>query len=258
MTTSGFLSVERRGPVAVVRMDRPPVNAFDRSAAQEILRWTADATADDDLRAVVWHGGRHFAAGADIAHLRAMGFEEISGWNALLQASFTSVAALPVPVVAAVTGYALGGGLELALCADYRVAAAGAKVGLPEVQLGIVPGSGGTQRLTRLVGRSRAKELILSGRTVGVEEAFGLGIVDEVVEDADRALARATELAEAFARGPRHAVRAIKQLVDAAEPPLEPGLALERATIAGLFATEDKRRGMESFLRDGPGHAEFT
>jgi enoyl-CoA hydratase/carnithine racemase len=184
-----------------------------------------------------------------------MGYEEIVSWNRRLQRLLTSVAELPVPVVAAVTGNALGGGLELALCADYRVAGRASKLGLPEVQLGIMPGSGGTQRLTEIVGRSRAKELLMTGRRLSADEALELGIVDEVVEPSATS-ERAFEVVRSFCAGPRFAVRALKEAVDHAGD--RAGFALERALIAGLFATRDREIGLRSFLDDGPGRARFT
>jgi enoyl-CoA hydratase/carnithine racemase len=251
-----LVSVDRQGAVATLLLDAPPLNAFDTAMRDALAAAVRDIDADPGVRAVVLTGGEKvFAAGADIQALLAMDFVDIVDWNARLQRTFTSVADLPMPVVAAINGYALGGGLELALCADYRVAGERAAVALPEVTLGIMPGSGGTQRLTEIVGRSRAKELIMTGRRLRSAEAHELGIVDEVV--AGSATDRAHELAARFAAAPRHAVRAIKQAVDQAGGAREAGLALERSLIAGLFATPDRTTGMQSFLTDGPGHARF-
>lgn len=244
--------------VAVIRLDRPPLNSFDDDMAADLRDCVTHLAQDDSVRAcVLWGGPKNFAAGADIARLAAMDFEEVVLWNARLQATFTAVSQLPFPVIAAVTGYALGGGLELAMCADYRIGSETARVGQPEVKLGIIPGSGGTQRLTRIVGRSRAKELLMTGRTIDAPESHRLRILDEVLPS-EEVLDRAVELATALAQGPRLAIRAIKEAVDAAEPPLEPGLSLERSLIAGLFATRDKDTGMSSFLENGPGKARFV
>ncbi|MET9994997.1 enoyl-CoA hydratase/isomerase family protein [Streptomyces mutabilis] len=249
--------VERDGAVTTVWLDAPPLNPINTDLREALAGVVADIAADPTVRAVVLAGGeRAFAAGADITGLAAMSYPEILEWNARLQRVFTSVAELPQPVVAALRGYALGGGLELALCADYRIAAENAVVGLPEVQLGIMPGSGGTQRLTEIVGRSRAKELMMTGRRVDAGEALELGIVDEVLP-AEEVHDRATGYARRLARGPRLAIRAIKQAVDEAAGATSTGLALERTLLAGLFATEDRARGMRSFLEHGPGHAEF-
>jgi enoyl-CoA hydratase/carnithine racemase len=226
-----------------------------RQALEEAVR---DIEGDPGVRAAVVTGGeRVFAAGADLKELATMDFAAVVEWNGRLQRAFTSVAELGIPVVAAMNGYALGGGLELALCADYRIAADDAVIGLPEVTLGIMPGSGGTQRLTEIVGRSRAKEMIMTGRRVRSAEALSLGIVNEVVPAA-RVQERARAFAGQLAAGPRIALRSIKQAVDHAAGPHPQGLALERSLIAGLFATEDRTIGMRSFLEDGPGHARFT
>jgi enoyl-CoA hydratase/carnithine racemase len=174
-----------------------------------------------------------------------------------LQSAFTAVARIPKPVVAAVTGYALGGGCELALCADFRVCGDNAKLGQPEILLGVIPGAGGTQRLPRLIGPARAKELIFTGRFVGAEEALRIGLVDQVVP-ADDVYATAREMAARFVGGPALALRAAKEAVDRGlESDLETGLQLERLQFAGLFATEDRRIGMESFAANGPGKAVF-
>jgi enoyl-CoA hydratase/carnithine racemase len=251
-----LVSIERQGAVATLLLDAPPLNPFDTAMREALAAAVREIDADPTVRAVVLTGGEKvFAAGADIQALLAMDFVDIVDWNARLQRTFTAVAELPVPVIAAINGYALGGGLELALCADYRVAGERAALGLPEVTLGIMPGSGGTQRLTEIVGRSRAKELIMTGRRLKAEEALELGIVDEVVPGSSTG--RAHELAARLAAGPRHAIQAIKQAVDQAGGAHEAGLALERSLIAGLFATPDRRTGMQSFVTDGPGRARF-
>ncbi|HWD01414.1 MAG TPA: enoyl-CoA hydratase/isomerase family protein [Amycolatopsis sp.] len=250
------LHVETSGKVATVRLDHPPLNAFD-TAMRRALETAAGALADaSDVHAVVLYGGpRVFAAGADIKQLAGFSFEEVLGWNRALQKVFMRFAELPMPVVAAIDGYALGGGLELALTADYRVASPRAVLGQPEVLLGIIPGSGGTQRLARLIGPSRAKELLMTGRRVSAAEALSLGLVDRVADDP---YAAATEYAQSLAAGPRFAIQAVKEAVDhGLDAPIATGLALERSLIAGLFATTDRDRGMASFLRDGPGKARF-
>ena len=175
-----------------------------------------------------------------------------------LQSAFSAVAAIPQPTVAAITGAALGGGMELALCCDRRIAETRAKVGQPEILLGIIPGAGGTQRLTRLVGPAVAKDLCLTGRPLTAAEALQLGAVEEVVDDGT-ALDRALDWARQFVGGPRIALRAVKEAVDRGiEVDLESGLAIERALFAALFATEDREIGMQSFMDNGPGKAEFT
>lgn len=240
--------------VATLRLTAPPLNRFDTAMREALDTAASSVEADGSVRAlVIWGGPKCFAAGADIEALAAMGYQEIVRWNRALQRALTRIAELPVPVVAAVDGPALGGGLELALAADHRIAGAKALVGLPEVTLGIMPGSGGTQRLRAIVGPSRAKELMMTGRRLDAEQALELGVVDEVVP-ADETIDRARAFAATLAAGPRFAIAAIKEAVDRQGD----GLALERALIAGLFATEDKTVGMRSFLDDGPGTARFT
>jgi enoyl-CoA hydratase/carnithine racemase len=246
------------GPVVTVRLDNPPLNAFDSVQREELAARVRELADARDVRAVVLYGGeRLFAAGADIKALAAMGPEEVRGWNRALQRTFDEVARLPMPVVAAVTGYALGGGLELALAADYRVAAQDAVLGQPEVRLGIMPGSGGTQRLTRLIGPSRAKNLLMTGRRVKADEALRLGLVDEVVPAGsvhEAALGYARRLAE----GPPAALEAIKEAVDhGADAGMSAGLALERSLFTGVFGTADAAAGLRSFLDHGPGRARF-
>jgi enoyl-CoA hydratase len=174
-----------------------------------------------------------------------------------LQSALSAVAAIPKPVVAAVTGYALGGGCELALCADIRIAADDAKIGQPEILLGLIPGAGGTQRLSRLVGPARAKDLIFTGRQVAAEEALAIGLVDRVVP-ASEVYQEAVGWASQFVTGPALALRAAKAAVDhGLEVDLATGLEIERQHFAGLFATEDRTTGIQSFIDNGPGKAEF-
>lgn len=244
--------------VGTIRLDRPPMNALD-TVTQDSLRAVAEEAARrEDVRAViVWGGEKVFAAGADIKEMQVMDYEAMAVRSRALQDSFTAVARIPKPVVAAITGYALGGGCELALCADIRIAAENARLGQPEILLGLIPGAGGTQRLARLVGPSRAKELIFSGRQVGAEEALAIGLVDKVVP-ADKVYAGARAWAERLARGPALALRAAKEAVDSGlETDLETGLTIERTLFAGLFATQDRETGMRSFVEEGPGKAEF-
>ena len=253
-----FVTVEVSDRVAVVRLDRPKMNAIDSAVQRELAAVAAEVGARRDVGAVVLYGGEKvFAAGADVKEFAGWSHTDMVDHSAALQASFTAVARIPKPVVAAVTGYALGGGCELALCADLRVAGESAQLGQPEILLGIIPGAGGTQRLPRLIGPSRAKELIFTGRFVGADEALRIGLVDEVVPDAE-VLTRATELAGRLAQGPAYALRAAKEAIDRGlETDLDSGLELERLHFSGLFATEDRTTGMTSFLAEGPGKARF-
>jgi enoyl-CoA hydratase/carnithine racemase len=186
--------------------------------------------------------------------MERLGYPEMAAHSGVLQGAFSAVARIPKPVVAAVNGYALGGGCELALCADVRIAADDATFGQPEVKLGIIPGAGGTQRLARLVGPSRAKDLIFTGRFVGAAEALAIGLVDQVVPAAD-VLATARTWAQQFVGGPRLALRAAKECVDrGGEADLDTGLELERVQFAALFATEDRAAGMRAFVQHGQAH----
>ncbi|MGW0536391.1 enoyl-CoA hydratase/isomerase family protein [Streptomyces sp. NPDC003032] len=245
--------------VGAIRLDRPPMNALDIATQDRLKELAAEATRRDDVRAVVIHGGEKvFAAGADIKEMQAMGHAAMITRSGALQESFTAVARIPKPVVAAVNGYALGGGCELALCADFRVAADNAKLGQPEILLGLIPGAGGTQRLARLVGPSKAKDLIFTGRQVKAAEALAIGLVDRVVPAAE-VYEQAHAWAARLARGPAIALRAAKESIDAGlETDLDTGLAIERTWFAGLFATEDRERGMRSFVEEGPGKAKFV
>ncbi|MFF0727803.1 enoyl-CoA hydratase/isomerase family protein [Streptomyces sp. NPDC004134] len=244
--------------VGTLRLDRPPMNALDIAVQDRIRELAAEAAGRDDVRAlVVWGGEKVFAAGADIKEMQAMDHAAMVARSRGLQESFTALARVPKPVVAAVNGYALGGGCELALCADIRIAGEGAKLGQPEILLGLIPGAGGTQRLARLVGPSRAKDMIFTGRMVKAAEALTIGLVDRVVPDAE-VYEQAHAWAARLAKGPAMALRAAKESVDhGLETDLETGLALERSWFAGLFATEDRETGMRSFVEQGPGKAEF-
>jgi len=244
-----FVRLEVADAVATMRLDRPKLNPLD-AAMQEEIRAAAHEAADrDDVRAVVIYGGPNvFAAGADIKEMADMSYADMARHSGKLQSAFTAVASIPKPVVAAVTGYALGGGCELALCADRRVAADEAKMGQPEITLGIIPGAGGTQRLSRLVGPSKAKDIIFTGRFVEADEALRIGLVDEVVA-ADAVYDTAIAWAGQFASGPAYALRAAKEAIDhGLGVDLDTGLEIERTQFAGLFATEDRTIGMRAFL----------
>ncbi|MFB7635049.1 enoyl-CoA hydratase/isomerase family protein [Streptomyces sp. NPDC056149] len=244
--------------VGTIRLDRPPMNALDIATQDRLRELAEEAGRRDDVRAVVlWGGEKVFAAGADIKEMQAMDHAAMIVRAKALQDAFTAVARIPKPVVAALTGYALGGGCELALCADFRIAAENAKLGQPEILLGLIPGAGGTQRLARLVGPSKAKDLIFTGRHVKADEALAIGLVDRVVP-AEEVRAQAHAWAARLASGPALALRAAKESVDAGlETDIETGLTVERNWFAGLFATEDREIGMRSFVEDGPGKAKF-
>lgn len=255
-----FVRVEVEDGVATIRLDRPKMNALNAQMQRELVDAAREVSEDGAVGAVVLYGGeRVFAAGADIKEMAPLSYAEMSaGPSRLLQDFTKALAAIPKPVIAAITGYALGGGLEVALTADFRVLGEGAKVGQPEIQLGIIPGAGGTQRLARLVGPAKAKDLIFSGRHVGAAEALAMGLADRVVPDADVHTA-AKEWAATFAGGPAIALRAAKQAIDAGlEADLDTGLEIERVQFSALFATEDQASGMKSFMEEGPGKAKFA
>jgi enoyl-CoA hydratase len=254
-----YVHLEVADGVGTIRLDRPPMNALNKIVQEEIRAAATEAAERDDVRAViVWGGEKVFAAGADIKEMAEMSYTDMERRSGALQSSFTAVAKIPKPVVAAVTGYALGGGCELALCADIRIAADDAKLGQPEILLGLIPGAGGTQRLARLVGPAKAKDLVFTGRFVGAEEALRIGLVDQVVPAAE-VYGQALRWASRFAGGPAFALRAAKAAIDRGlEADLDTGLEIERQGFAALFATEDRTTGMTSFVENGPGKATFA
>jgi enoyl-CoA hydratase/carnithine racemase len=244
--------------IGTIRLARPPMNALDIEVQEGIRAAALEATERRDVAAVIVYGGEKvFAAGADIKQMQAMTYTDMVDRSAALQSSLSAVAAIPKPTIAAITGYALGGGCELALCCDFRVCGDNAKLGQPEILLGIIPGAGGTQRLARLIGPAKAKDLIFSGRFVGSAEALALGLVDEVV-GADDVYSAALTRARSYVGGPAYALRAAKEAVDrGVETDLVTGLEIERMLFAGLFATKDRELGMGSFIENGPGKATF-
>jgi enoyl-CoA hydratase/carnithine racemase len=254
-----YITLEVEGGIGTIRLDRPPMNALNAQVQDDLFALCTEIRGRSDVASVVVYGGEKvFAAGADIKEMQKMSYTDMVDRSAALQAAFTALAGLPVPTIAAVTGYALGGGCELALACDFRVCAADAKLGQPEILLGIIPGAGGTQRLSRLVGSSKAKDLIFSGRFVGAEEALAIGLVDEVVPTAAGVYPAARRRVERFVGGPAYALRAAKEAIDRGlEVDLATGLEIERMQFAALFATRDRELGMASFVESGPGKAAF-
>lgn len=251
-----FVSVDHRDDgVAVVRLDRPKMNALS-SALLAQLGDIATALRDDPPGAVVvWGGERIFAAGADIGEFA--GPDEARTIGNGFRAALDALSAIPRATIAAITGYALGGGCELAMACDFRVVADSAKLGQPEILLGIIPGGGGTQRLARLVGAARAKEIIFSGRQVAADEALAIGLADRVVP-ADAVFDTAVEWAAQLAAGATVAQGLAKRAIDEGlDGPLADGLALEIDLFAEVFRTEDATTGIESFREHGPGKARF-
>lgn len=244
-----FVRLDVVDGIGTIRLERPPMNALNRQVQEELREVAAAATDDPAVRAVVVYGGEKvFAAGADIKEMSGMSYSDMSARAGALSDSLDAVARIPKPVVAAITGYALGGGCEIALACDWRVAAEDAKVGLPEITLGLMPGAGGTQRLPRLIGPARAKDLIMSGRLVGAAEALAIGLVDKVVPAAEVYQA-AIDLVRPYTTGPAQALRAAKLAIDGGlELPLAAGMAWESQLFAGLFATADSGEGMAAFV----------
>jgi enoyl-CoA hydratase/carnithine racemase len=245
----GFVRLEISDGIGTIRLERPPMNALNTTVQEELRSAAAAVTTDPDVRAVIVYGGEKvFAAGADIKEMADMSYVDMAARAVELSSALGAIARIPKPVVAAITGYALGGGCELALACDWRVAADNAKLGQPEIKLGIIPGAGGTQRLARLVGPARAKDLIMSGRMVDAAEALAIGLVDRVVP-ADRVYAEAVALVQPYVSGPAQALRAAKLAVDGGlEMDLASGLAWESQLFAALFATDDRREGMAAFV----------
>ncbi|MTV26980.1 enoyl-CoA hydratase/isomerase family protein [Nitriliruptoraceae bacterium ZYF776] len=252
------LEVDTERRVGTIRLDRPPMNAISQQVWREIGEVAAEAAAHDDVRAlVVWGGPKVFAAGADIKEFPDRGYREMRDAAPVLQESLDTLARVPVPTIAAINGYALGGGCEVALACDLRFGADNAKLGQPEVLLGLIPGAGGSQRLPRLVGLSRAKELIFSGRMVDAGEAERIGLLDAVFP-ADDVYDKAVEAAALYAAGPYAVQLAKRAIEDGYELPLDQALRLETTLFAECFATDDARIGIDSFLEHGPGKATFT
>lgn len=252
-----LLTLERRPDgVALITLANGKVNALSTELLAEIRAAAEDLSATPPGAVVITGGDRLFAAGADISQFG--GPDEAATIGAAFHDALDAVAAIPRFVIAAVSGYALGGGCELALACDYRIASEKAVFGQPEILLGIIPGGGGTQRLSRLVGASRAKEMCLTGRQVRAEEALRIGLADEVV--APEALTeRALSLAAEVAAGPLAAQAICKRVIDEGlDRSLADGLQLERAGFVEVFHTDDSRTGVASFLEHGPGKATFT
>ncbi len=253
----GTVAIDRRTDgVALVTLERPKMNALSVVLLGRLRDVVAGLAADPPGAVVVWGGPRLFAAGADVAEFRQ------PGAAARIAAAFHEVTdalgALGCVTIAAITGYALGGGLELALACDLRVVSEDARLGQPEILLGIVPGGGATQRLPRLVGVSRAKDLIYTGRQVRADEALRIGLADRVVPPG-RVLDEALALAAGLAAGPLVALAAAKRIIDEGlDERLDDALALEVDAFVACAETEDARLGVTSFLENGPGRARFV
>lgn len=244
-----LVHLEVEDGVGTIRLDRPPMNAINEALTRDLVEATQEAERREDVGAVVLTGGdKVFAAGADVKMMVEMDPVAVAPMITGLQDAFSLFEQIPKITIAAVSGFCLGGGLELAMCADFRFAADDARLGQPEIKLGIIPGAGGTQRLPRLVGPARAKDIIYSGRFVAADEARAIGLVDEVLPGPE-VYGRAVEAARAFAKGPRVALRAAKQAINwGSRVDLRTGLVIEREAFIGLFATHDQEAGMRALL----------
>jgi enoyl-CoA hydratase/carnithine racemase len=253
-----YVQLDRRNDgVAVVRLDNPPANALSQALLAELATVASELMLEPPGAVVVTGSEKLFAAGADIKEFG--GPPEARVMTNHFRLALDGLAALPRLVIAAVTGYCLGGGCELALACDLRVADTSAKFGQPEVLLGLIPGGGGTQRLARLVGPSRAKDILVTGRQIGAEEALRIGLVDRVAPKGTAALDHALELAATLAKGPLEAHARIKKAVDIGlESSLGDGISLEQDLFVDVFTTDDAATGVRSFLEHGPGKATFA
>lgn len=242
--------VEIEEGVAIVKLNRPEVlNALNSQVFNELADAAVNLSADDSVRSVIITGGdKVFAAGADIKQMASLNAVDVTTTDRQSRKTFHLLENMPKPVIAAIAGYALGGGCELTLVADVRIAADNAKFGLPEIKLGILPGGGGTQRLPRLIGAGKAKELILSGDIISAEEALRVNLVNKVVP-ADQLLTEAKKMAKKFAAQGAVALRLAKSCVnEGLRMDLEMGLEFEHKCFALLFATEDQKEGMKAFI----------
>ena len=255
-TSDQFVVLDRRPDgVAVVRLDRPKANALSMAMLAQLHDAAQELIEDPPGAVVVWGGARIFAAGADVSEFG--GPEEAQAISQVFRRALDAVAAIPRAVIAAVNGYALGGGCELACACDLRVVADTARMGQPEVLLGVIPGAGGTQRLTRLVGPARAKDLVMTGRSVDAAEALRIGLADRVVP-AEQVFLQAVDLAASLAAGAVVAHGLAKKAIDTGiDRPLARALDIEAELFVQVFATEDARTGVRSFLDEGPGKAKF-
>ncbi len=251
------LTEHHDGAVSLLRLNRPPMNPLSIALLGELRDAARALAADPGVKAVVVAGSeKAFAAGADIDELTDQSGARAS--TDAFRAAFDAVASIPRPVIAAVRGYALGGGCELALACDLRVGAENARVGQPEILLGALPGAGGSQRLARLIGPARAKELVWSGRQVRADEARALGILDRVVPS-DEVEHNALQWAGQLAHGAVVAMGLAKRVIDEGlGRPLADGLTMESDAFVEAFGTEDARVGVASFLEHGPGKAKFS
>ncbi len=245
--------------VATIRLDNPKMNAISKQLTAELGEVVGELEGRDDLGAVVlWGGPKIFAAGADIKEFPLLqDKDEAAAFSLNLNRILLRLEALPQITIAAVNGYALGGGTELAMTPEFRIAGEGAVFGQPEILLGIIPGGGGTQRMTRLIGVTKAKEIIYTGRMVPAAEALEIGLVSAIYPD-DQAYPEAVKLASQFAAGPKALQFAKRAIMDGLHLPLSEAVEREAAMFGECFGTEDRVTGVQSFIEHGPGKARFA
>jgi enoyl-CoA hydratase/carnithine racemase len=243
--------LEKQDAIGYVVLDRPPANSYDRAFMEELGAAADEAAQDNAVKAIVVRSAneRFFSAGADVSVFAKSDMDTQNAFVVCANESIGKFESAPKVVVAAINGHCLGGGLEIALCCDFRIAAEGSyRIGLPEVTLGLLPGTGGTQRLPRLIGRQKALDFMLRGTTMPPQDAFAAGIVDEVVP-AGELLDRATERARAYATGPTFAIGRIKlATVQGFGMRLDEGLKRERQLLVELFKSEDAKEGVTAFV----------
>ena len=244
----GQVILKKDGNTAILSIDRPEaMNALNRDLVNDMDMLVEKLKTDDDIRCLILHSEKNFAAGADIKAMARCDEEAAKAF--VFSGTYNKIADLEIPVIAAIEGYALGGGMELAMTADIRIAGEGAKMGFPEVTLGIIPGAGGTIRVPRVVGESCAKELIFTGKIIDARKAESIGLVNRVTPD-DEVLQEALKLAGRITRNAPIAVKAAKRVIRAGldEPEQNKGIDTEAAEWARLFTTEDQKEGMNAFF----------
>lgn len=253
------LEPSRVDKIAIIHLDRPKMNALNAQVGHELLEAANEVASRADIRAVVlWGGPRIFAAGADIKDFpTGEGHRDPSAQVDPLNEAIFAIENLPQITCAAVNGFALGGGCELSMSTDFRVCGQSARFGQPEILLGIIAGAGGTQRLTRLVGVTKAKEINYSGRQVPADEALEIGLVSSVHPD-EEVLDAAIDLLTPYANGPAALANAKKSIMDGLHVSLREALAIERREFINAFQTQDAVAGITSFIENGPGKATFS
>ncbi|MCO7122987.1 enoyl-CoA hydratase-related protein [Ihubacter massiliensis] len=240
--------LKREENIAIIRVNRPEaLNALSRSIIDEMDELVEEVMKDKEIRCLILHSEKNFAAGADIKKMVECNEEEARAF--LFSPTYNKIADLSIPVIAAIEGYALGGGMELAMTADIRIAGEGAKMGFPEITLGIMPGAGGTIRVPRIIGEARAKELIFTGDVITAQKALSMGLVNRVAED-DHVLDEAMKLAKKLAKRAPIAMAMAKKTIKAGqeEQSHNKGIEIEAANWAKLFTTQDQKEGMRAFL----------